>query len=282
MEEKAWGTWLTIIVLFTLLIWLMEGCAWKGALGDGCVLCDFVPPSAGKALTEPLVIQAGQVRFNGSAVVVLDWGLNNVRGEIFQALQTGCGLTRVDAVDGRYWSSVATPTHDYRVEVSASSSSWRYGVSTVSVNATLSRNTPVSPQYREYRFVKNGSGAAYYGGWYDYYYGRPRYTSAYRSYEEALRVAIRGAMLGLCGYALPGVRSGGGSAAPQVNPSACLPPTCYESEQTISLYGTWGGPGIYSHWPVRPAQQEYKRRRDDRRQQGRRIPAHRAPVYKGR
>lgn len=229
--DSDFGVRVLMTILFVIIIWLMCGCALQMS-----ILPDLAPERS--VSTERVSIPATpNPQFSGSAVVALDRSLYPLQGEIFQALHTGCGITQVEVVDEQRWlSSSTTPAHDYRVKVLTSSSSWQDGIIAVSVSATLSQNMQANPQRPEYRFVKNGNGRAYYGGWHDSY-GRPRHTGVWRSREEALRGAMQNAMLDLCGYALPGVRIGA-SVEPQANPLACLPPTCSESQQTISLSGT--------------------------------------------
>ena len=226
-------------------------------MGDGCVLCDFARPYVGTTFVKPEVISvvpaARAAQFNGSAQVLLDWGLDNMRGEVFQALKTACGITQTDATD--QWGWQRDSAHDYRVKVSAQTS-WHHWVSAVRVSIMVSRNTHVSPQRREYVFVKNGSGGAHYGSWYNYYYGyynswRP--TQLYAGYDTALRVAISAAIQDLCGGGAPRIVGGGESMILLRQAGMCAPPTCYEYEQWTGLYGTWGGYGINSHWPSRPA-----------------------------
>jgi|GEM_PF-3339876 hypothetical protein len=238
-----------LIVLFIAGIiawlWLMTGCAWDGIVFEGCILCDAVPVS-GAGVVAPVHVSASAPvpapRFYGTAAVDVGRGLHGIQGDIFQALQS-CGITRVDVADERYWAWAApVPWHDYRVDVSATSS-WQYGVSEVSVTMSVSRAVPIVPGRREYRFLANGTGIAYYGTRYDSS-GRPYHTGVFRSYTDAARAAAYAAAANLCGHAPTGGVAAPASALPRENSMACHPPTCYEQEQSIWLYGTWGGGGV--------------------------------------
>lgn len=254
-------------IAFLFIAWLMSGCAVRGPMGDVCFLCDFVPsPATGVVLTAPIVVQVvPATRFNGLAVVSLGGGLHHLQGEIFQALQAGCGLTQVDAVDERSWETA--PAHEYRVKIASSDAYRADGISMVSVSATLSSVSATIHQ-REYRFVRSGSGTAYHGGGYDSY-GRPRYTGVYQSREEALRVAMRMAMVNFCGG---GMQRGVVVVEPRLNPDLAVVP--YSSGGVV----IYGNPyGIQSHSPG-----VHRQRHKDGRKQRRSVPARRAPVYKGR
>lgn len=250
--QRRWSAVTTLFSFFHILV--LSGCVSRGVLGEVSILPDLVPKHT--VPIKPLTTQMGHtrsvnplaassvfsMRFNGTAAVSLDWALHNLEGEIFQGLKSACGITQVDAVNEYYWPTDAA--RDYRVKLSTSSS-WSEGVTTVSVNATVSRSTQVSHQRREYSFLKNGSGSATYGVWYGVYGARR--IGAYRTQEDALRVATAIALRNLCGEDSPLVVSSERIVEPQADAPGCLPPSCYESQQTIGIYGTWGGTGINSY-----------------------------------
>lgn len=257
------GALLSLAVLIALL--LLSGCAWHGLMGDGCVLCDLAPsPNVSpqrRTLTEPTPVVPA-TRFDGRAVVALDWSLRNLQGEIFQALRSACGIIPVEAKDRYGWPTA--PAHDYGVEIRVFIS-WQNGISTARVSVMVSR-VEFGYQRRDYVFLKNGSGAATYGEWYGAYGARR--IGMYRDADSAIRFAATAAIANLCGGTLS-YRPHADIETPQEVPASCAPPDCIE--RTISVYGTWGGYGINSHWPSRPAYTAPEHRRH-RHHSGQRRP----------
>ncbi len=261
--------WSVVSIILCVVFWVfLSGCAWNGPLGDGCVLCDFVPsltassPAVRERVNVSALLRPNPVPrnptapFDGLVWIVLGDELRHINGLIAQKLAIGCGLYAVELDPQQrrnFYEQPLIPGHRYDLRVVVSRGDWggyqnlSRVVADVKLVDLVTRPSPRLAHAVE--FYGNGVDAS------------GRLVPA--TYERAVEVAIQKAVHGMCfldplrGAELQGEYYG---PQPQRNFSVCAPP-CYEYQQTIGLYGTWGGPGIYSYWPTHERGRQHEHHR---------------------
>ncbi len=264
------GLVLVDIAILVLIFISLCGCTSKGIFGEISILPDLVPSST----DSPKVAREWQrvsvpprpnpmprnpaIPFDGLAWIVLGDEFRHINGLLAQKLAAGCGVYGVEPDDqarraSYYYERQTIPGHRYDLKVVVSRGDWGgyQGFSRVVADVKLvDLATHTSPRMAHaVEFYGDGIDAS----------GRP--VRGYATYGRAAEAAIQKAVHGMCfldslrGVDLQEERT---ESLSPVSPG-CTPP-CYEYQQTIGVYGTWGGYGINSHWPTHDRGQHEHRR----------------------